>query len=144
MKLIHFADDSTLYAKGNSLSDLAPKINTELHKVVKLLQFNRFSLNVLKSFLTEFISVSQANLPAHSINGINLVHSPTTKFIGICIDNKLKSAPHIRDIYTKVSRGIGVCKKLTLMMSFTAMRKLFFTLIYSFWHMTLKYGVIRP
>ena len=34
-KFIHFGDDSTLYAKGVSRSDLAAKFNTELHRVVK-------------------------------------------------------------------------------------------------------------
>ena len=70
------------------------------------------------------------NLPALSIIGINLVHSSTTKFLGILVDNKLNFAPHLRDVCTKVSRGIEVCKKLTLMMPFTVMRKQYFTLIY--------------
>ena len=78
LKFIHFADDSTLYAKGNSLSDLAAKINTELHEVVKWLQINRVSLNVSKAFFTLFFSVSLANLPGPSIDGPNMVHSPTT------------------------------------------------------------------
>ena len=77
-------------------------------------------------------SVSQANLPALAINGINLVYCPTAKFLGILIDNKLSLALHIRDVCTKVSRGIGVYKNLTLMMLFTVMRKLFFTIIYPF------------
>ena len=48
LKFILFADDSTLYAKDESLSDLAAKTNTELHKVVNWLQVNRLSLNVSK------------------------------------------------------------------------------------------------
>ena len=48
LKFIHFPDDGTLYAKGEFLSDLAAKINNELHKVVKWLQVNRLPLNVSK------------------------------------------------------------------------------------------------
>ena len=71
LNIIHLTDDSTLYAKGKSQSDLAAKINTELHKAVKWLQMNRLSLNVSKSFFTVFSSVCQANSPALSINVIN-------------------------------------------------------------------------
>ena len=46
LKFINLVDDSTLYAKGKSLSDLAAKYNTELDKVVKWLQITRLSLNV--------------------------------------------------------------------------------------------------
>ena len=42
----------------------------------------------------------------------------------------------IRDVCTKVGRGIGVCKKLTLMMPYAVMCKLLFTLTYPF----LTYG----
>ena len=99
--------------------------------------FNRLSLNVSKLFFTVISGVSQANLLALFINGINLAHSPATKFHGILVDNKLNFAPHIREVCTKLSRGIVVCKKLTLMMPFTAVCKLFFTLIYPF----LTYGI---
>ena len=50
LKFIPSADDSTLYAKGKSLSDLPAKIITELHKVVKWLRINRLSLYVSKKF----------------------------------------------------------------------------------------------
>ena len=52
LKFIHFADDSTVYAKGNSLSDVAAKINTELHKVVNWFQINKLSLNTLTAAAT--------------------------------------------------------------------------------------------
>ena len=45
-KFINFADDSTLYAKGKTLSCLTSKINQELKKVVKWLKINRLSLSV--------------------------------------------------------------------------------------------------
>ena len=84
-----------------------------------------------------FFSVSQADWPDLTVNWNILVHSLTTKFLGILVDNKLNFAPHIRDVCTKVSRGFGVCKNYTLMMLFAVMGKLFFTLIYPFW----TYGI---
>ena len=72
-----------------------------------------------------FSNVSQANIPALSVNGNNLVHSPAKKFIGLLEDNKLNFVPYIRDICIKVSRGIGVCKNLTMMMPFDVRRNFF-------------------
>ena len=95
LKFIQVADDSTLYAKGKPLSDLAAKINTELHTVVRWHQINRVYLNVSESFFTVFSSFSQVKLPDFSIKGISQVHSPTRKFLGILVDKKLNFAPHI-------------------------------------------------
>ena len=85
-------------------------------------------------------SVSQANLAALSINGINLVHFPTSKFLGILVDNKLNFALHIRDTWTMVSRCIGACKKLYLMISSAVLRNLFFKLIFQFSTCSIEIG----
>ena len=96
LECMHFADDSTLYFKSKSFSDLAVKIITELQKVVKLFQINKLSHNVSKSYATVFSSACQVNLHALAINGISLFHSPTKKFLGILVDNKLNFARYIR------------------------------------------------
>ena len=63
LKYIHFADDSTLFAKSKTLLCLTFKINKELLKLVKWLIINRLSLNVSKSSNTDFTICSQAVLP---------------------------------------------------------------------------------
>ena len=132
LKFIHFADDSTLYAKGKTLSCLTSKINQELKKVVKWLRINRLSLNVSKSSYTVFSNCSQTALPQIIIDDISLEHSLCTKFLGILVDSKLNFASHIRNVCTKVSRAIGICNKLVTILPFHILRKLFFTLIYPF------------
>ena len=64
-----------------------------------------------KLFFIVFSSSSQAHFPAPAINGITLVHSANTKFLGNLVDNKLNFASHIRDVCAKVSRGLEVSKK---------------------------------
>ena len=112
LNFMHFADDSTLHTKGKSLSDLAAKIITELHKVVKWLNIKRLSINISKSFFTVFSNVSQANLPSLSINRFSLVHYPTTKHLGIWVDNNLNFDPHIRDVCSKVTEVFESAKNL--------------------------------
>ena len=77
-KFIYFADDSTLYAKGKTLSSLTSKIYQELQEVDKWHRINRLSLNVYKSSYTAFKNCSQAVLPQLIIDGISLEHSICT------------------------------------------------------------------
>ena len=114
LKFIKFADDSTLYAKGKTLTCLTSKINQELKKVVKWLRINRLSLNVSKSSYTVFTNCSQTVLPQIIIDDISLEHSLGIKFLGILVDSKLNFASHIRNVCTKVSRAIGICNKLVM------------------------------
>ena len=88
-------------------------------------------MNILT--LNNLLSSSfQAHLPILAINGINLVLSPTTKFLGILVVNKVYFVINTKDVCTKVIRGIGVCNELTSIMSFGVMRKLFSILINPF------------
>lgn len=80
LKFIQFTHDSTYSGKDKYLPALAAKINTGLHKVIKSLQINRFSVNVSKLFFIVFSNSSLAHLPVLAINGINFAHSPTKKF----------------------------------------------------------------
>ena len=63
---------------------------------------------------------------------INTELHNTLNFLGILADNKLNFASHMRDVCTKVSRGIVVCNRLTPIMNFVVMRKLFFIIVYQF------------
>ena len=71
------------------------KISTELHKVVKWLQVNRLFLNVPKFFFTVFSNSSLTIFSVVVLNGIYLVQSPTKRFLGILVDNKINFAQHI-------------------------------------------------
>ena len=48
-KFIHFADDSTVYASGDNLEELAALSNRELENVDHWLRANKLSLNISKS-----------------------------------------------------------------------------------------------
>ena len=130
LNFIHFADDSTLYAKEESMQQLAQKINLQLQNVVRWLHINRLSLNVAKSSFTVFSRSPPAVFPSITINGVSLTHSPCTKFLGVLVDNKLSFSPHIKEVCNKISRANGVCKKLATILPPHIMRNLFFTLIY--------------
>ena len=67
--------------------------------------------NGSKTLFTEFSHSYLAHLPVPTKFGNLLVKYSTTKFLGILHDNRLKFAPHLRDVCKKLSRGIGVCKQ---------------------------------
>ena len=105
--------------------------------MVKRLRINELCINVSKPSYTVFAKCSQARLPQLMIDGISLEHSLCTKFLGISVFSKLNFASHIRNIYTKVSRAIGICNNLVIILPFRILRKFFFTLIYPF----VTYGI---
>ena len=46
LQCIHYADDTTLFSKGNNLDDLIDFTNTELVKMDKWVCANKLSLNI--------------------------------------------------------------------------------------------------
>ena len=46
LQCIHYADDTTLFSKGNNLDDLIDLTNNELVKIDKWVCVNKFSLNI--------------------------------------------------------------------------------------------------
>ena len=49
LQCIHYADDTTLFSKGNNLDDLTDFTNTELVKIDKWVCANKLSLNINKT-----------------------------------------------------------------------------------------------
>ena len=47
LQCIHYADDTTLFSKGNNLDDLIDFTNTELVKMDKLVCANKLFLNII-------------------------------------------------------------------------------------------------
>ena len=58
-------------------------------------------------------------------------------FLGILMDSRLSFADHIKSISKKVSRGIGIMRKLSYIVPQSVLRTLYFTLVYP--HIT--YGI---
>ena len=94
LKVIHFADDTTLYINVKPSEDITNMINAELTLVQTWIYTNKLSLNVQKN---NYMIIS--NRRAVDDIDINLCGGATTrvsqhKFLGVIIDDKLKFEGH--------------------------------------------------
>ena len=94
LQCIHYADDTTLFSKGNNLDDLIDFTNTELVKMDKWVCANKLSLNINKTAFSDCSTKSVTDVHRVKIRNekINLVNN--FKFLGIIIGSNLSFSSH--------------------------------------------------
>ena len=130
-KVVHFADDTTLYHSNTDFNSAVRSINSDLLGIQEWLQCNRLSINVLK---TNYMIITNRAIPADCLVkfGDNILTPvDSAKFLGVTIDNRLNFSTHAQHIKTRVARGIGVMKKFSHLVPRTTLRSLYFSLVYS-------------
>ena len=105
---VHFADDSTVYARGECLESLVGRVNDELARVDIWLCSNRLSLNVTKSSFTVYTNRRVGFSPVIKIRDRALLQVNCVKFLGVHIDDKLNFSHHIDSVCSKVSRSLSI------------------------------------
>jgi len=154
---ILFADDTTLSAAGDDLSNLTEFVNTEFQKVCEFFRSNRLSLHPDK---TKFmIFTSNANLKKQQIsvfcnnNNVNAnpqaslifplqqigqkEDSSTIRFLGVLFDADLNFKTHVKAIMTKISRGIFALRSAKNILNQKSLKMLYYSLV----HCYLIYGI---
>jgi Reverse transcriptase (RNA-dependent DNA polymerase) len=129
-----FADDTTLLNSDKDFDKLINVTNIELVKLSNWFRANKLSLNVNK---TNYILFGSKHLPDPTtyrvtLNEICLERVTYTKFLGIYIDDKLNWSEHINYICIKVSRGLGIIKRLKPIFPPNILTTLYHTLIYPY------------
>lgn len=106
-----YADDTALIFEADSTSELQSDLDTELPKVYEWLQANKLSLNTNKTFYQVY-NKSKVNVDINVIlNGINIKHTETVRYLGVYIDEELKWQSHIMHISNIISRNIGIISR---------------------------------
>ena len=98
-----FADDTTILFQNNNL-DIAFSDATN-----NSLKSNKLSLNTAKTKIIIFDNkiTNNCNISI-CLDGVDILTSPTTKFLGTIIDSKLNWKAHICDVSKKIARANGV------------------------------------
>ena len=105
LQCIHYADDTTLFSKGNNLDDLIDLTNNELVKIDIWVCANKLSLNINKiafsicSTKAVLLHVRRVKIRNVEINLVNYF-----KFLGIIIDSNLSFSSHYQNVCNKTSR----------------------------------------
>ena len=131
MKAVHYADDSTLYLNIDRNSDGTETINSELESLNKWLTTNKLLLNTNK---TRYMIIHNRIEPPNLnllIDNVSIARVTSHKFLGIFIDDKLKFDVHTQYLCSKISRNLGVIRKIKSFVPNSVIRQLHFSLIFS-------------
>ena len=131
LKCVHFADDTTLYFSHADADVAFGTVNAQLREVDEWLCINRLSLNLSK---TTYMLAT--NLPVNDvihnvkIRNISLDKVVISKFLGIFIDYKFSFQYHVNFLRKKISRQIGILKRIKYVLPNFILKNLYFSLIY--------------
>ena len=143
-----YADDTSLeipFASleiTNSIDDLNTTINNELNKIYDWLCVNKLSINVGKTKFMVFHFPQRTNIPNDAfnleINETAIERVNTFNFLGIHVDETLSWKKHTTYLSLKLSRSIGVIKRLRRFLPPPTLRTLYNSLILPH----LLYGIL--
>ena len=129
-----FADDTNLFKSGTDLVQIIKETNEELEAISLWLKVNKLSLNIKKThyilFTTKRIGSVTLNI---RIDGCKVGKVKHTKFLGVFIDEKINWKKHISHISGKISRGMGVLRKVRKVLPANALKTLYHSMIYPYY-----------
>src|SRR6218665_1721580 len=142
LKLVLFADNTNAFYSHESLSVLKEIINSDLELLEEWFRTNRSSLNTKKSCYIIFSSLKKRrdgqNANYVMLDGSCMNQVTTTKFLGIYIDHYLTWVDHLKIISNKVTKNIGIMRKIAHFLLSKILTSLYYTFIYPY----LTYGNI--
>lgn len=129
LKLILFADDTSIFYSSESYNELISVVNRELKVIKKWMDINKLSLNIEKTKAITFRNVKRNEDLQITIDDVQIEKVSEIKFLGIKIDNKLSWKPHIRYIKSKISRCLSVINKAKPYLDVNSLRTLYCSLV---------------
>ena len=132
VSFVHFADDTAIIASDSDINNVHATVNWELVGVDNWLKANRISLNISK---TSYMIISkQKNTIEIRIRDSMLIKVSTVKFLGVTLDENLTFNDHVKNVTTKISKSVGVMRRLHCQLPAEVIVKLYYSLVYS--HLT--------
>ena len=136
-----FADDTVLFIREKNLNKLEQIVTAELQKISDWTNFNRLSLNANKSCYMIVPSKKYKNRASNFklILCGNVIHqTDTVKYLGLHLQDNLKSNSQINYVLKKVSQAAGIISKIRHFVN----KKTLVMMYYSFVYCHLHYGIL--
>ena len=128
---VMYADDTNIFISGKNIDSMTNEMNIELQNLSKYLQSNRLSLNTDKTHTMVFSTNTDIRnyAPPIFINNIPIQSKPTTSFLGVKITNSLSWSEHITHVRNKISKSIGIIKKVSKVFNRNTLLSLYKSLV---------------
>ena len=122
LKLILFADDTSLFSSGEDLTKLIRIVNQELSVIATWLKSNKLSLNLKKTKCATFCAKNKKYNKTIDIiiDNKQIEQVSSIIFLGVHIHEHLDWRPHINSVSLKMSKSIGLINKIRSLISATA------------------------
>jgi hypothetical protein len=131
LKIILFADDTTLTLSHKNINELFRIMNLELIKITEWMNANKLSINVTKTFYILFrLPMKILTNTKLLINNCEIERVTHIKFLGIQIDDKLSWKEHIKHLESKISALIGILAKIRYKINKEVSNLIYDTLIF--------------
>ena len=157
LKILLFADDTTLFASADTIQELTQFVNVEFQKVVSFFRSHEMALHPSKTKFMLFNCTENQILLANPqiyidnnnegendpklISKIERVgrgsDTPAIKFLGIHIDPALNFQYHIKQISNKIARSMYAIQSAKNILTPNALKSLYYALV----HSHLVYGI---
>ena len=128
-----FADDTNISTCGKSVTDIQEHLNHDLENIHQWLLANKLTLNKKK---TEYMIIgSRQKLskitiePEIRIGETAIKRVRNFKTLGVLIDEHLTWDKQLENVQTKVSRGIGMLRRMRKVVPKTTLKKVYNAII---------------
>ena len=111
---IMFADDTSIFIQGNNIHEMEIAMNSEIKRLSIWLKINKLSLNIKKTHTMTFSNTKSIRERANDIyiDDIKIDTVNKITFLGLIINNTLNWSAHINYMCSKISKNIGIMKKV--------------------------------
>ena len=133
---ILYADDCNIFFKATNLN-VSAVVNSSLEMLSNWFACNQLALNTTKTNYMIFSGRRRFQVDNISINGTDIHKVSQCRFLGIVLDDKLSWRPHIQFALRKISRSIGILRKVNRHLSRNFMLQLYNSFILPY----LQYGI---
>lgn len=135
-----YADDTNVFFSSYDITELEWKVNEYLKQLYRWLLQNKLELNVKK---TTYIVFRPRNKNFQKtllidFNGITINQVKEQKFLGVWFEENLRWTKHINQLYSELSKCVGVIFRIAHLIPLWLKQQLYNTLFYS----RLCYGAL--
>ena len=110
-----YADDTVIYCSGANPKEIKKALQEDLERVVNWMEINRLVLNKEKTKGMLFGTRQRLEAVANfhiTISGTNVEMDSKFTYLGVTLDEELKWKAHAEDVHKKVSKRLGLLRRI--------------------------------